>query len=622
MLISLISFIYILFLSLIYGTFVIKCINSLYKCETKSPLLITLSGLMFLNVYSQFFSLFYKVDILANIILIVGAISLIAQKNIRKILTNSINLVKKSYKGLTISVILKISATLLIILAMLAIASSQETFYDTELYHAQAIRWIEEYGIVKGLGLLHSRFAYNSAFMALQALFGLSDILGTELHGVNAFICMIIMIANINTLSFLDNKISQNANHPMILPSDMLKCGYFAFVAFIQLDSLSSPNSDFFALSLVFVIITNALEHFENIRFCQNHSDTEKNCNNSIGYFLILSLLSVYAVTLKLSVALIILVAIYPTYLMIKSHNTKGIIIAVLFGLIIVSPWMIRSVIISGYLVYPYSSIDLFNVDYKMNKELVEYDSNEIIAWGKGLKDATKADAPISEWLPIWWNAASSGWKLFLKSTFILHILAAVKCAIDLFSIIKFRLSDKNHETNDCSGQFRYKFALLTIYSLCGILILMWISTSPLLRYGGAILLLIPSIFIGDIVGSLSDKEIMQRILKRNFNISSSVFYKTISMLGILAGSITLLICSGKIAYYISYTPTKVITPIPYKDFEVNEFSFDNGVKLYYAVEGTDMTGYNHFPSTPYEPSTEYIKLRSDSLKDGFTLPQ
>ena len=31
--------------------------------------------------------------------------------------------------------------------------------YDSDLYHAQSIRWIEEYGVVKGLGNLQVRFA-------------------------------------------------------------------------------------------------------------------------------------------------------------------------------------------------------------------------------------------------------------------------------------------------------------------------------------------------------------------------------------------------------------------------------------------------------------------------------
>lgn len=44
---------------------------------------------------------------------------------------------------------------------------------DTGLYHAQAIRWIEEYGVVPGLGNLHSRFAYNSAAFPLCAIYGM-----------------------------------------------------------------------------------------------------------------------------------------------------------------------------------------------------------------------------------------------------------------------------------------------------------------------------------------------------------------------------------------------------------------------------------------------------------------
>ena len=50
--------------------------------------------------------------------------------------------------------------------------------YDTGLYHAQAIRWIEEYGVVPGLANLHSRFGYNSASFALSAFFSETWLIG------------------------------------------------------------------------------------------------------------------------------------------------------------------------------------------------------------------------------------------------------------------------------------------------------------------------------------------------------------------------------------------------------------------------------------------------------------
>jgi hypothetical protein len=42
--------------------------------------------------------------------------------------------------------------------------------YDTGLYHAQTVRWINEYGTPPGLGNLHPRLAFNSSWLAFAAL--------------------------------------------------------------------------------------------------------------------------------------------------------------------------------------------------------------------------------------------------------------------------------------------------------------------------------------------------------------------------------------------------------------------------------------------------------------------
>jgi hypothetical protein len=43
--------------------------------------------------------------------------------------------------------------------------------YDTDLYHAQIIRWYNEYGTAPGIGNLHTRLAFNSSWHSLAALF-------------------------------------------------------------------------------------------------------------------------------------------------------------------------------------------------------------------------------------------------------------------------------------------------------------------------------------------------------------------------------------------------------------------------------------------------------------------
>lgn len=42
--------------------------------------------------------------------------------------------------------------------------------YDTDLYHFNALRWMNEYAIVPGLGNLHARLAHTSGFLTISAL--------------------------------------------------------------------------------------------------------------------------------------------------------------------------------------------------------------------------------------------------------------------------------------------------------------------------------------------------------------------------------------------------------------------------------------------------------------------
>ena len=42
---------------------------------------------------------------------------------------------------------------------------------DTESYHLQSIKWIQEYGTVPGLVNLHERFGFNSSWFSCVALF-------------------------------------------------------------------------------------------------------------------------------------------------------------------------------------------------------------------------------------------------------------------------------------------------------------------------------------------------------------------------------------------------------------------------------------------------------------------
>ncbi len=67
-------------------------------------------------------------------------------------------------------------------------------YYDTALYHHQAIKWMSEYGIVKGVALISFRFAWLSSWFSFAAPFNHGELTGREagIVGGLAFALMLL----------------------------------------------------------------------------------------------------------------------------------------------------------------------------------------------------------------------------------------------------------------------------------------------------------------------------------------------------------------------------------------------------------------------------------------------
>ena len=152
-------------------------------------------GILGLTVYAEVFSLFYRVGFMANVILglCVAGIVIVMKKEIPCYVSPIVNRLKEQKELMIVAG--------LVVIYFAAAATRTPVFYDTDLYHAQAIQWIERYGVVPGLGNLHNRFAYNSAFLCLQALFSWRSVIGQSLHGMNAFLGMMMTFYAIMTFS-------------------------------------------------------------------------------------------------------------------------------------------------------------------------------------------------------------------------------------------------------------------------------------------------------------------------------------------------------------------------------------------------------------------------------------
>lgn len=530
-------------------------LNKLTGYSKKDPDTVLMMGLCFLTVYAQFFSLIYKVGAFASaILLLINFLILLFMR--KGILQYILEVGKYIHSHKCLSILL-----LALFFVLLKISSGTINHYDTALYHGQSIRWIEEYGIVPGLGNLHNRFAYNSSIFCLQALFSLKFLVNQSVHSVNGFITLIMLSYALASM--------KGVKKQKFFVSDFLRFGLFIFFNDSQNYLLtSSAGSDHLALGLVIYIF---------VKWLSLEEDGEKNQ----APYAYLCLLGVFAISVKLSAAMVILLTLLPAIRLINNKKWKQISIYISFGVIIILPFIIRNVIISGYLLYPYPELDFFNVDWKMPSYTLTYDRNEIKTWGWGLNDVNLFYTPFQDWFPYWYENLSYSMKLL----FILNIISALLA-------LWFGISKILHKKWD------YLWIALSI-SAC---FLLWFCGAPLPRYGSAYMTLLPLYVIGNIISDVQAKHPLTL---------------PASILIIVLGSC----CMYPLLHYgITYECTYLKRCADYAEYACSEYHLDNEV-IYVPTNG-DQAGYYAFPSTPYSSRINLIELRRGNLSEGFRMKE
>lgn len=318
--------------------------------------------------------------------------------------------------------------------------------YDSGLYHIQSIKWIQEYSVVPGLANLHGRFGFNPNIFTIFALTSLKEIFKQEIFSVNFLVYSLLVLHSINRIYKILKQ--EGFTNSFLLNSIVL------FLVLEQFMSLSSPTPDLISIVLPLYILTNLPKN-------ENHSEL-----NLENYFASI-ILSVYTISVKLStVPLCILILL----LMIRykfDRKKLSIVISIMF--LILLPWLIRNVILSGYLIYPFPAIDIFNFDWKAPLNAVVSEKLSITGWarnpGEGYKEA--AQMKFWEWFPIWWSSISKLNRLFIIISFLSPIFIFI---YSLFKKVKI--------------DFQTFAVLFTSWmgAIC------WILLAPDIRFGKAFL--------------------------------------------------------------------------------------------------------------------------------------
>jgi len=85
-------------------------------------------------------------------------------------------------------------------------------------------------------------------------------------------------------------------------------------------------------------------------------------------------------------------------------------------------PWLINTVLLTGWLIYPFSSLDLFNFDWKIPTHVVDHLNAEIVGWARSPNNYyyEVAHMPLTKWIPIWWSYLAISIKLLIIGSILL----------------------------------------------------------------------------------------------------------------------------------------------------------------------------------------------------------
>ena len=512
MLVSVLSWIYIGAFNLAAGIAVRGILGRFFLIE-REPGRMSITGtavygLIGITVYAEIYSIFDGVGAVCHLLLLAAVVIYHAASGwARRVLLSFLRRLKSlwfSWEGFF----------LLIFIFVVAFFTSRGTFHtDTGIYHAQAIRIIEEYGVVKGIANLQLHFGYNSSYLVFCAFFTMRWLTGTALHTTTGFLFALLGGCAFHGLW----QFPRHQHHG----ADFMKIAVLIYIL-TNLYYAMSPATDYGTIIVALYLIAVFLETVENrpkrgssyltepcsrvlcgcIReeksakavspmrsasdAAASDDDYDDKASALSSYLTTLGMIAIgglFVVSMKLSAATIFLLAVYPLVKFLRQGQWKTVLGFVGLGVIVFLPFLVRNVILSGWLFYPVGSIDLFDVEWKVPLAYLENDAAQIKVWGRCLYDVDLVDMPISEWLPIWWEEQQHYAQMLIYA----DILSVPLFVCDLFLA--------GYRKKRGGEGVRWEVVSVVIMMYAGLA--MWFFTAPFVRYGLAFILGLPLLACG-----------------------------------------------------------------------------------------------------------------------------
>lgn len=452
----------------------------------------------------------------------------------------------------------------LVLISILENVTHVPTNFDSGLYHAQTIHWFESYPIVPGLGNLHSRLAFNSSWLVLQAAFSLA------FSGIQSFHLLPGILYLLAALDFTRGVIG--LLQKKITYANVLRALFLPFSFYVLGSEISSPGTDLPTLLILWLIATAWLE---NPRSALNRLQDS-----------LLAVLCFYLITIKLSAGIFLLLTLV-IWLRQKPSLRYTLQLAVL-GVIVWLPWIVHSIILSGYVIYPLAALDFFNLAWKIPVNDAHGEADIIRAWARfpGMDTYEVLAMPLRQWLKAWFLDHTTNQRIILAA-------AGVAPWITLALSIRVKLVRQKFSTEQVN--------LLELAATSTLAGLYWLLSAPDLRFGYGIILLLLSLPM------------------------AWIFTEGIHRFSKITLPLAYLLAVGAIVYQAvfflsSVEPTSLkerwLLPKDYPALPSEPCNVDGDTILCAAKISNTQCWYAPFPCLPQPNST--VRLLGNDVSDGF----
>lgn len=561
------ALLYISVLSFLYGSAATILLGRFLPSSNQPRMslsVVMIIGLVVLALIAGYLSIFTRIALVANLAVAVTALGfyLMRRREINHLARGHISALR------TQRPLILLMFTLVVVFVLIEVVEVPKVG-DSGLYHVQTSKWIEKYGVVPGLGNLHGMYAWNAMWYPLSAQFGLS-FLGTQpLHVVNGLLFIV-------AVGFFFGGVSDVMNRSTALTS-IMKVAALPFSLFAYKAQIGSPSTDLPAALLVWVAFILCLEN-------SGPSGTFRSRTTNV----LVVLLSVYVVTVKLTVLPILLLCLYLFYLEWKRRDRTDVWLQIGVVLIVLIPWAARNVIVSGYLVYPFPYLDVFHVDWKLPYDYVISEIRATRGWSRlpGPHSLESLDMPPWEWIPKW-----LGWVYY---RYLIVIVAAFVAMLVYIPIIVLRARTRRLRTGA-----RDVLTRDVLYLVACIGVVYWFATAPDPRFGWGF------IFVALVIPLVP---IAQWLFTR---------FESASRLGVLALVMFYIVSNAYLSVRsVPSTFDIVLSPVSYPREKLSSKRI--GKIVIFSPSGTDHCWDAPLPCTPI--LNDHLRARGDDLESGFRI--